>query len=69
MVSYTQDGSQFSTVLYSERERVSIHTGIQTLKEKPIEGLDMREAINYLFFLGFLIPLLLFYDPWLKAPK
>ena len=34
MVRYTQDGSQFNTVLYSERERVSIHTGIQTLREK-----------------------------------
>ena len=34
MVRYTQDGYKFSTVLYSEREGVSIHTGIQTLREK-----------------------------------
>ena len=34
MVGYTQDGSQFSTVLYSEREGVSIHIGIQTQREK-----------------------------------
>ena len=34
MVRYTQDGSQFSTVIYSEREGVLIHTGIQTLREK-----------------------------------
>ena len=38
MVRYAQDGSQFITVLYSERERVSIHTGIQTLKEKANRG-------------------------------
>ena len=34
LVGYTQDRSQFITVLYSEREGVSIHTGIQTLREK-----------------------------------
>ena len=32
MVRYTRDG--FITVLYSEREGLSIHTGIQTLREK-----------------------------------
>ena len=46
MVRYTQDGSQFSTMLYSEREGVSIHTSIQTLKEKAVtEAGIARSAI------------------------
>ena len=54
MVSYTQDGSRFSTVLYSEREGVLIHTGIQTLREKAvIERLDRR--IGFFFNMAFLV--------------
>ena len=49
MVRYTQDGSQFSTVLYSEREEYRYIQVYRHLERKPIERLDMREAQCYTY--------------------